>query len=109
MKVRRDMQQGRHFLASSMSRTLTASDRKTLIRLASSLEKGSPERRAILSSLREAAPRHLGPKITKALERGLDKRRMRPDLVKILMSHAQSVGRPVSQRDAYEITLQSCT
>jgi len=83
-----------------MSRTLAASDRKTLIRLASSLEKGSPERRAILSSLREAAPRHLGPKITNALGRGLDKRRVRPDLIKILMSHAHAVGRPVSQRDA---------
>lgn len=82
------------------ARDLTASDRKTLIRLASTLPKGSPERKAILSSLREAAPRHLGPKITKALERGLDKRRMRPDLVKILMSHAHAVGRPVSQRDA---------
>lgn len=34
-----------------MSRTLTASDRKSLIRLASSLPKGSPERRAILTGL----------------------------------------------------------
>ena len=38
-----------------MPRKLTASDRKSLIRLASSLEKGSPERRAILSGLRLAA------------------------------------------------------
>jgi len=35
-----------------MSRTLTASDRKALIRLASTLEKGSEERRAILSHLK---------------------------------------------------------
>lgn len=34
-----------------MSRNLTASDRKSLIKLASSLEKGSPERRAILAGL----------------------------------------------------------
>ena len=34
-----------------MSRSLTASDRKSLIRLASSLPAGSPERRAILAGL----------------------------------------------------------
>ena len=34
-----------------MSRTLTASDRKALIRLASAMEKGSPERKAILAGL----------------------------------------------------------
>jgi len=34
-----------------MARTLTASDRKALIRLASTLEKGSPERKAILAGL----------------------------------------------------------
>ena len=34
-----------------MARTLTASDRKALIRLASTLEKGSDERRAILAGL----------------------------------------------------------
>ena len=33
-----------------MPRTLTASDRSALIRLASTMEKGSPERRIILSS-----------------------------------------------------------
>ena len=32
-----------------MARTLTASDRRSLIRLASSMEKGSEERRAILA------------------------------------------------------------
>ena len=37
-----------------MSRKLTASDRKSLIRLASSLPKGSDERRAILSGLKKA-------------------------------------------------------
>ena len=36
-------------------KTLTASDRKSLIRLASSLPKGSPERRAILAGLKKAA------------------------------------------------------
>ena len=34
-----------------MSRTLTAQDRSSLIRLASSLERGSPERKAILAGL----------------------------------------------------------
>ena len=34
-----------------MSRTLTASDRKSLIKLASTLPKGSPERKAILAGL----------------------------------------------------------
>jgi len=38
-----------------MSRTLTASDRKTLIRLASTMPKGSEERRAILAGLRRVA------------------------------------------------------
>jgi len=37
-----------------MSRKLTASDRKSLIRLASTMPKGSPERRAILASLKVA-------------------------------------------------------
>ena len=35
-----------------MSRSLTASDRSSLIRLASSLPKGSPERKAILAGLK---------------------------------------------------------
>ena len=38
-----------------MSRNLTASDRKNLIRLASQMEKGSPERRAILAGLKKSA------------------------------------------------------
>lgn len=38
-----------------MSKTLTATDRKALIRLASSMEKGSPERRAILAGLSKTA------------------------------------------------------
>ena len=37
-----------------MSKTLTASDRKSLIRLASTLPVGSPERRAILAGLSKA-------------------------------------------------------
>ena len=37
-----------------MSRKLTASDRKSLIRLASKMEKGSPERKAILAGLKYA-------------------------------------------------------
>ena len=37
-----------------MSRTLTAQDRASLIRLASSLPAGSPQKRSILSSLRVA-------------------------------------------------------
>lgn len=38
-----------------MARTLTAADRKSLIRLASTLPKGSSERRAILSGLKKQA------------------------------------------------------
>ena len=38
-----------------MSKNLTASDRKALIRLASSLPAGSPERRAILAGLQKGA------------------------------------------------------
>ena len=38
-----------------MSRNLTSSDRKSLIRLASSLPKGSPERGAILAGLQKQA------------------------------------------------------
>ena len=40
-----------------MSRSLTASDRSALIRLASTLPKGSKERKAILAGLKEAARR----------------------------------------------------
>lgn len=39
-----------------MPRKLAASDRKSLIRLASTMEKGSPERRAILAGLKVASP-----------------------------------------------------
>ena len=39
----------------NMPRTLTASDRSSLIRLASTLEKGSEERRAILAGLKKSA------------------------------------------------------
>lgn len=44
-----------------MSRTLTASDRSTLIRLASTLPKGSEERRAILAGLKVGARLSGGP------------------------------------------------
>ncbi len=44
-----------------MPRTLSASDRASLIRLASSLPKGSPERRAILASLSLTANKDLVP------------------------------------------------
>ena len=40
-----------------MSRTLTASDRKSLIKLASAMSKGDPTRRAILSGLRKTSNR----------------------------------------------------
>lgn len=43
-----------------MSRKLTASDRNSLIRLASAMEKGSPERKAILAGLSKSA-RARGP------------------------------------------------
>jgi hypothetical protein len=46
-----------------MSRTLTASDRKFLIRLASTLPKGSPERKAILAGLQKTAAGEVGPYI----------------------------------------------
>ena len=38
-----------------MSRSLTASDRKNLVRLASELPQGSPERKAILAGLRQSS------------------------------------------------------
>ena len=38
-----------------MSRTLTAADRSALIRLASTMEKGSPERKAILRGVQRTA------------------------------------------------------
>lgn len=38
-----------------MARKLTASDRKSLIRLANTLPKGSPERKAILAGLGKSA------------------------------------------------------
>ena len=40
-----------------MAKTLTAADRSALIRLASSMEKGSPERKAILAGLNKRAGR----------------------------------------------------
>ena len=42
-----------------MARNLTASDRKSLIRLASTMPKGSPERRAILAGLGDTWGRRL--------------------------------------------------
>ena len=41
-----------------MSRTLTATDRSALIRLASTLPAGSPERRAILAGLKTSTSRY---------------------------------------------------
>ena len=46
-----------------MSRTLTASDRKSLIRLASTMPVGSPERKAILNGLSKSATTR-DPKVT---------------------------------------------
>ena len=58
-----------------MSRSLSASDRSALIRMASTLPKGSPERKAILAGLRTepsrvAAP--VGPRDIAKLEQELD-------------------------------------
>ena len=44
-----------------MSRTLTAADRRRLIRLASSMTAGSPERRAVLAGLLKSASDKLTP------------------------------------------------
>ena len=70
-----------------MSRTLTASDRSALIRLASALPAGSPERKAILAGLEKSAaekmlytvsinvPRdsvHAAREVQKALDSALD-------------------------------------
>jgi hypothetical protein len=52
-----------------MSRTLTASDRSALIRLASTLPKGSDERKAILAGLRKRAEDYLDT-LVKTVERG---------------------------------------
>jgi|SaaInlV_200m_DNA_4_1039719.scaffolds.fasta_scaffold24874_2 hypothetical protein len=62
-----------------MSKSLTASDRSALIKLAHSLEKGSDERKAILAGLKKASfaatrpptseeMEDLGPKARRALE-----------------------------------------
>ena len=40
-----------------MSRTITAADRSALIRLASTMEPGSPERKAVLAGLEKSASR----------------------------------------------------
>ena len=48
-----------------MSRTLTASDRSSLIRLASSLPVGSAERKAILAGLSKVAMEHASPEALK--------------------------------------------
>ena len=56
-----------------MARNLTASDRKTLIKLASTLPKGSPERKAVLAGLgrmastRTAASETIKPRFKVAL------------------------------------------
>ena len=42
-----------------MAKTITAADRSALIRLASTMEKGSQERRAILAGVRQASLREL--------------------------------------------------
>lgn len=53
-----------------MPRTLTASDRSRLIKLASAMPAGSPERRAILTGLkRVAAPWRIAPRWGKALRK----------------------------------------
>ncbi len=52
-----------------MTRKMKASDRKSMIRLASTLPKGSPERRAILAGLSKSAYGGRGPVWTDALER----------------------------------------
>lgn len=46
-----------------MPRTLTASDRSTLIKLASTMPKGSPERKAILAGLEKASRSRLLQKV----------------------------------------------
>lgn len=56
-----------------MSRSLTASDRRSLIRLASTMEKGTPERKAILAGLSKKAwgeNKRLGPKLVGYLNAG---------------------------------------
>tara|TARA_B100001094_G_scaffold258136_1_gene257859 strand:+ start:5939 stop:6361 length:423 start_codon:yes stop_codon:yes gene_type:complete len=50
-------------------KTITASDRKSLIRLAATLPKGSPERRVVLAGLSKSAYGGRGPVWTEALER----------------------------------------
>ncbi len=57
-----------------MPRTLTAADRSALIRLASTMEKGSPERKAILAGLDKVAEDHVAfndslKKLLKGLKR----------------------------------------
>ena len=51
-----------------MSRTLTAADRSALIRLASTMEKGSPERKAILAGLGVGDSREIAQLAKKLLD-----------------------------------------
>lgn len=56
-----------------MSRKLTASDRSRLIRLASTMEKGSPERKAILTGLQKSASFRSGRDLIKWIQRAMEK------------------------------------
>lgn len=52
-----------------MSRSLTASDRRSLIRLASTMEKGSGERRAILAQIQKKAAGSLRSQVNEVADR----------------------------------------
>lgn len=85
----------------------TASDRKSLIRLASSLPAGSPERRAILAGLKDARRDPLSSRDAEAIDQKaknrwsmvgrFDVKRMAPDTVLVMIPVGGSPGRSLSK------------
>ena len=69
-----------------MSKNLTASDRKSLIRLASSLPAGSDERRAILSSLSKRAREYDPKDVAKQIDRAKTLSGVDPALAKHIVT-----------------------
>jgi hypothetical protein len=76
-----------------MSKTFTASDRKTLIRLASNLPEGSAERRAILTGLSKSLPQGSQEKVARYMP-------AKDVWYKVIYPALQKAG--ISGPDAYE-------
>ena len=80
-------------------KNLTASDRKALIRLASTMDKGSPERRAILAGLN---------KVVSNLRAPVDDETLKAQLEFELYQFRSTYGEDeYSQQDVIESTIQA--